>query len=103
MAAFLSVDDYDPIVETVSRLGEGPISMSTDDVSETTISMPPSVKSPGTFVCKVYAPPTVGTLIILVQRVNYMVVRDRGYTSPHHSLPNFEGNGWSYPLHPLLW
>ena len=33
MNAFLSLDDNDPIVETISRLGEGPISMSTDDVS----------------------------------------------------------------------
>ena len=40
-------------------------------------------------------PPTVGTLIPHVQRVNYMVMRDRGYTSPHPSLPNLEGNGWS--------
>ena len=31
--AFLSLDDNDLIVETISRLGEGPISMSTDDVS----------------------------------------------------------------------
>ncbi len=35
--------------------GEGPISMSTDDVSETTPAMPASVKSLETFVCKVYA------------------------------------------------
>ena len=121
MTAFLSHDDNDPIVATISRLGEGPISMSTDDVSETTLAMPTSVKSLETFVCKVYAPkssthilsklrwelfraknlesemlrPTVGTLIPHVQRVNYMVMRDRGYTSPHPSLPNLEGNGWS--------
>ena len=56
MTAFLSLDDNDPIVETISRLGEGPISMSTDDVSETTPAMPATVKSLETFVCKVYAP-----------------------------------------------
>ena len=33
MNAFLSLDDKDPIAETISRLGEGPTSMSTDDVS----------------------------------------------------------------------
>ena len=42
MTAFLSIDANDPIVETISRLGKGPISMSTDDLE--------------TFVCKVYAP-----------------------------------------------
>ena len=31
MNAFLSLDDKDPIAETISRLGEGPIFMSTDD------------------------------------------------------------------------
>ena len=56
MTAFLSLDDNDPIVETISRLGEGPISMSTDDVSETTPAMPASVKSLEIFVCKMYAP-----------------------------------------------
>ena len=92
----LSLDDNDPIVETISRLGEGPISMSTDDVSETTPAMPASVISLKTFVCRVYAlksstrilseprwellrannlenemlPPTVGTMIPSVKRVN---------------------------------
>ena len=59
MTAFLSLDDNDPIVETISRLGElgeGPISMSTDAVSETTPAMPASVKSLETFVFKLYAP-----------------------------------------------
>ena len=56
MTAFLSLDDSDPIVEKSSRLGEGPISMPTDDVSETTPAMPASVKSLETFVCKMYAP-----------------------------------------------
>ena len=56
MTAFLSLDDNDPIVEKISRLGEGPIVMSTDDVSETTRAMPASVKSLETFVCKVYTP-----------------------------------------------
>ena len=136
MTVFLSLDDNDPIVETISRLGEGPIPMSTDDVSEP--AMPAGVNSMEKFVCKVYAPessnrilseqrwelfrannlesemvpPTVGTLIPHAQRVNYMVVRDRGYTSPHLSLPNLEGNGWSekgLPIkclvtqHPVLW
>ena len=41
-------------------------------------------------------PPTVGTLIPHAQRVNYiMVMRDRGYISPHPSVQNLEGNGWS--------
>ena len=40
-------------------------------------------------------PPTIGTLIPHVQWVKCMVMRDRGYTSPHPSLPNLEGNGWS--------
>ena len=96
MTVFLSLDDKDSIVETISRLGEGHISMSTDGVSETTPAMPASVKSLDTFVCKVYVPksstlilselrwelfrannlecemlpPTVGTLIPHVQRVN---------------------------------
>ena len=61
-------------------------------------------------------PPTVGTLIPHVQRVKYMVMRDRGYTSPHPSLPNLEGilyimdgrrkgcqSSASYLLHPVLW
>ena len=135
MTAFLSLDDNDHIVETTSRLREGPISMSTDGVSETTPAMPASVKSLETFVCKVYAPKRstrilselrwvhfssnnlesqmlphiVGTLIPHVQRVNYMVKRDRG---PHSSVPNLEDGGWSekgppsklsYPLHPVLW
>ena len=52
MTAFLSLDDDDPIVETVSRLGEGPISMSNDDVSETTPAMSASVKTSETFVLK---------------------------------------------------
>ena len=100
--------------------------MSTDDVSETTPAIPVSVKSLETFVCKVYArkssarilselrwelfratnlesemlPPIVGTLIPHVQQVNYknMVMRDRGYASPHPSLPNLEGNGSSSHL-----
>ena len=55
MTAFLSLDDNDPIVEKSSRLGEGPISMPTDDVSETTPAIPASVKSLETFVCKMYA------------------------------------------------
>ena len=98
MTAFHSLDDNDPIVETISRLGEGPISMSTDDVSETTPAMPASVKSLEAFVCNVYVPkaqpgscpncagnflgqtilrgkcllqPTVGILIQHVQRVNH--------------------------------
>ena len=121
MTAFLSLDDNNPIVETVSRPGEGPISTSTDDVSETTPAMPASVESLETFVCKVYAPissirilselswelsrannlereilpPTVGTLIPHVQRVNYMVMRYRCCTSPQPSLPNRECDGWS--------
>ena len=96
MTVFLSLDK-DSIVETISRLREGPISMSTDGVSEATPAMPASVKSLDTFVCKVYAPksstlilselrwklfrannleskmlsPTVGTLILHVQRINY--------------------------------
>ena len=37
-------------------------------------------------------PPTVRTLIPHVQRVIFLVMRDRGYTSPHPSLPNLEGN-----------
>ena len=56
MTALLSLDDNDLIVETISCIGEGPISMSTDDVSETTPAMPASVKSLETFVFKVYAP-----------------------------------------------
>ena len=40
MTTFLSLDDNDPIVETISRLGEGPISMSTDDVSDITPNWP---------------------------------------------------------------
>ena len=44
MTAFLSLDDNDPNVEAVRRfLGEGPISMLTDDESETTPAMPASV------------------------------------------------------------
>ena len=46
-------------------------------------------------------PPTVGTLIPHIQRVNYMVTRDKGYTSPHPSLPNIEGNGWSEKWLPM--
>ena len=42
MTAFLSLDGNDPVVETISRLGEGHISMSTDDVSEATPAMPAS-------------------------------------------------------------
>ena len=53
MIAFLSLDDDDPIVDTTIRLGEGPLSMSTDDVNETTPAMPASVKSLEIFVCKV--------------------------------------------------
>ena len=56
MTAFISLDDSDPIVEKSSRLREGPISMPTDDVSETTPAMPASVKSLETFVCKVNVP-----------------------------------------------
>ena len=56
MTAFLSLGDNDPIVETINRLGEGPISWLTDDVSETTPAMPADVKSLDTVVCKVYAP-----------------------------------------------
>ena len=92
-----------------------------DDVCETMPDMPASVKFLEEFVCKVYVPisstrilselrrelfrarhieskmllPTVGTLIPHIQRVNYMIMRDRGFTSPHPSLPNVEGNGWS--------
>ena len=55
MTDFLSLDDNDPIVETISRLRERPIAMPTDDVSEATPAMPASVKSLETFVCKVYA------------------------------------------------
>ena len=40
-------------------------------------------------------PPTVGTLIPHIHRVNYMVMRDRGCRSAHPSLPNLDGNGWS--------
>ncbi len=97
MTAFLSVDDNNPIVETVRRPGEGPISTATDDVSETTPAMPASVNFLESFKCKVYAPksstriiselrwglfrannleremlpPTFSTLIPHVQRVNY--------------------------------
>ena len=97
MTVFLSLDDKDSIVETISRLREGHISMSTDGVSEATPAMPASVQSLETFVCKVHAPksstlilselrwklfrannlesemlsPTVGTLILHVQRINY--------------------------------
>ena len=97
MTAFLSLDDHDPTVETISRLGQEPISMSTCDVNETTSAMSASVKSLDTFVCRVDAPktwtrilselrwqlfrannlesemlpPTVGTLIPHAQRVNY--------------------------------
>ena len=56
VTAFLSLGDNDPIVETINRLGEGPISWLTDDVSETTPAMPASVKSLDTVVCKIYAP-----------------------------------------------
>ena len=45
MTAFLALDDNDHIVETISRLGEEPMSMSTDDLSKTTPVMPSSVKS----------------------------------------------------------
>ena len=99
MTAFPSLDDNDPMVVTISLLGEGHISMSTDDVSATTPAMAASVKSVGT--AKVYAPksstqiiselrwellrainlesdemlpPTVATLIPHIQRVNYMVM-----------------------------
>ncbi len=48
MTAFLSLDDNDPTVETISRLREGPIAISTYDESETTPATPASVKS---FVC----------------------------------------------------
>ena len=48
-------------------------------------------------------PPTVGTLIPHVQRVNNMVMRDMGYTSPHPSLPTLEGNGWSEKWLPIKW
>ena len=56
-------------------------------------------------------PPTVGTLIPHVHRVNYMAMRYRCYTSLHPSLPNLEGDGWSekgpqssvsHHLHPVL-
>ena len=138
MTLFLSLDDNYPVIETSSRFGEGSISMSTDDANETTPAMPTSVESLDTFVCKVYAPksstriiielrwelfrannlesemlpPTVGTLIPHVQRVNYIVLRDKGYTSPHSSLPKLEVMAGrrkgcqpsvSYPLHPVLW
>ena len=115
---FLSLDDNDPIVETISRLGEGPISMSTDDVS---ICQPVlnhrrhsyarcmfRKAQPGSYPectgnfsqqkilrAKCF-PPTGGTLIPHTQRVKLLYgMRDRGNTSPHHSLPNLEGNGWS--------
>ena len=127
MTAFLFLGDNYPIVETISHLGEGPMTLSTDDVSEITPAVPASVKSLETFVCKVYAPksstriqselrwelfrakhlqsemlpPTVGTLIPHVQRVNYMVMRDKGYTSPHPSLPNIDGDGWSEKGQPI--
>ena len=53
MTAFLSLNDNDPIIETISRLVEGHISMSTDDASETTHVVPTSITSLDTFVCKV--------------------------------------------------
>ena len=37
-------------------------------------------------------PPTVDSTCTAGQLYG---MRDRGYTSPHHSLPNLEGNGWS--------
>ena len=118
MNAFLSLDDNDPIVEMISRHGEGPISMSTDDVS---ICQPVlnhwrhsyagcmfRKAQPGSYPecagnfseqkilrAKCF-PPTVGTLIPHAERVKLLYgMRDRGNTSPHHSLPNIEGNGWS--------
>ena len=30
-----------------------------------------------------------------------MVMRDRGYTSPQHSLPDLDGNGWSEKRLPI--
>ena len=126
MTVFLSLDDNHPVVETIIRLGDGPISMSTDGVSETTpamLTMLSSVESLETFECKVYTP-KISTRILSelrweLFRANniesemlnstyrwhidstctagqlYMVMRDSGYTSPHPSLLNLEGDGWS--------
>ena len=109
MAVFLSLDENGPILETIHRLGEEPIFMSTVYESEATPAMPASVKSLETFVCKVHAPksssrilsdlpwelfraknlesemlpPIDDTLIPHIQRFNCMVMRYRSYTSPH--------------------
>ena len=69
MTAFLALDENDPVVETINRLGEGPISMQTDYVSETTPAMPASVKSLDAFVCKVYAPKSSTRILSELRRV----------------------------------
>lgn len=121
VTAFLSLDDNDPIIETFSCLGEGPISTPFTAESDAMPIMPAHLQHLETFVCKVYAPksstrilpdlrwelfraknlesemlpPTRGTLIPHIQRVKYVVMRDKGYTSSQPSLPSLEGNGWS--------
>ena len=102
MTAFLSLDDNDHIVETTSRLGEGPISISTDDVNETTTAMPASVNSLETFVCKNFSGQTILRAKWSTYRWHidsthtagqlHMVKQDRG---PHPSVPNLEDDGWS--------
>ncbi len=121
MTAFLSLDDTDPIIETFRHLGERPISLPTTSESESMPVMPANLQHLETFVYKVYAPkistrilpdlrlelfrarnlesemlpPTRSTLIPHIQRANYAVMRDKGYTSPQLSLPRLRGNGWS--------
>ena len=65
MTVFLSLDDNDPIVETISRHGEGHIVMSTDDVNETTPAMPASVKSLETFARCMFRKSSTGSYPIL--------------------------------------
>ena len=98
----------------ISRLGEGPISMSTDDVS---ICQPVlnhwrhsyarfmfRKAQPGSYPeCagnfsdqKILRAKCFLLPLSHAQRVKLLYgMRDRGNTSPHHSLPNIEGNGWS--------
>ena len=129
MTAFLSLDDNDPIVETISRLGEGLSPCQPMMWAKPRLPCQPVLNhwrhsyarcmlrkaQPGSYPnCAGYfseqkmfqsemLPPTVGTLIPHVQRVKCMVMRDRGYTSPHPSLPNLEGNGWSEKGLPIKW
>ncbi len=119
--AFLSLDDKDPVIETFSCLGEGPISTQFTAESDAMPIMPAHLEPLETFVCEVYAakssikvlpdlrfhmfrakncesemlPPTRATLIPHIQRTNYVAMRDKGYTTSQPSLPSLEGNGWS--------